>query len=55
MNTLLKTLNWPNKVGIFVNFNRASFHNTAKLNSTKYYPINDDVFGLNEDQKEVEL
>ena len=55
MNTLLKTLNRPNKVGTLVNLSRASFHNTAKLNSTKHYPINDDVFGLNEDQKEVEL
>ncbi len=55
MNTLLKTLNLPKKVGTFVNFNKVSFHNTAKLNSTKYYPINDDVFGLNEDQKEVDL
>lgn len=33
--------------------NRAAFHNTCKLNNTKYYPINDDVFGLNDDQKEV--
>jgi hypothetical protein len=28
-------------------------HTSNKLNSTQYYPINDDVFGLNEEQKQV--
>ena len=29
------------------------FHTTSILNGTQHYPINDDVFGLNEDQKQV--
>ncbi len=30
-----------------------SVHCSAALQSSQYYPINDDVFGLNEDQKQV--
>lgn len=29
------------------------FHSSALLNGSQYYPINDDVFGLNEEQKQV--
>jgi hypothetical protein len=54
MNSVLKLQNLTNKLGKFINF-RSSFHNSAKLNNTKYYPINDDVFGLNDDQKEVKF
>ena len=53
MTSVLKLQNLTNKLGKFINF-RSSFHNSAKL-STKYYPINDDVFGLNDDQKEVKF
>jgi hypothetical protein len=28
-------------------------HSSSSLNGTQYYPINDDVFGLTEDQKQV--
>jgi hypothetical protein len=36
-----------------LNLSKILFHTTGKLNGTQYYPINDDVFGLNEDQKQV--
>lgn len=31
----------------------ANIHSSASLASSKYYPINDDVFGLNEEQKQL--
>lgn len=33
--------------------NNNHFHSSASLYSTQFYPINDDVFGLNEDQKQL--
>ena len=37
------------------NLNLASsqIHTTSKLNGSQYYPINDDVFGLNEEHKQL--
>ena len=43
---------------VFRNLNKLNknfFHSSATLNGTQFYPINDDVFGLNDDQKEVKL
>ena len=31
------------------------FHTTTLLSSSQYYPINDSVFGLTEEQKEVKF
>ncbi len=30
-----------------------TFHNSIVAKTTQFYPINDDVFGLSEDQKQV--
>lgn len=30
-----------------------SFHASRPVNSTQYYPINDDVFNLTDEQKQV--
>jgi hypothetical protein len=57
MNSLLtKSYKFFNLNPIKLNKNLISLiHTSNKLNSTQYYPINDDVFGLNEEQKQVWL
>lgn len=55
MNSLLtKSFKLINLNSIKLNKSLISLiHTSNKLNSTQYYPINDDVFGLNEEQKQV--
>ncbi len=55
MNSLIsKSFKLFNSNSIKLNKNLISLiHTSNKLNSTQYYPINDDVFGLNEEQKQV--
>lgn len=37
-----------------LNFSKLRFfHTSSSLKSTQFYPINDDVFGLNEEQKQL--
>jgi hypothetical protein len=36
-----------------INLSISLLHTSNKLNGTQHYPINDDVFGLNEEQKQV--
>ena len=57
MNSLIaKSLRLTNTLAAKLNVsNVAAFHAGRKLNSTKYYPINDDIFGLTDDQKEVRV
>ena len=47
MNSLIKSIRSinPSKVRLF--------HSSSALRSTQFYPINDDVFGLNDEQKQL--
>ncbi|CAF0922427.1 unnamed protein product [Brachionus calyciflorus] len=47
MNSLLKSFR-------SINLSRIrQFHSSTTLKSTQFYPINDDVFGLNDEQKQL--
>ncbi len=54
MNSILKVSNILRSVGNKP-LSGSLFHSSAKLNGSQYYPINDDVFGLTEEQKQVFL
>ena len=51
MNTIKNCLRIFNSVKLMKNV--SPIHTSSSLNSSQFYPINDDVFGLNEDQKQV--
>jgi hypothetical protein len=50
---MLKISNLLSSLKNFNKFNKNLFHTSLSVNGTQYYPINDEVFGLNEDQKQV--
>ena len=52
MNSILKVSNVLRAVGNKP-LNSSLFHSSAPLNGSQFYPINDDVFGLSEEQKQV--
>lgn len=47
MNTLIKSLKriYPSKLRLI--------HTTSSVKGTKFYPINDDIFGLSDEQKHL--
>ena len=60
MNPLIRNLGKINQTlnkqvfNLITNSNKSkAIHTSNCLNSTQYYPINDDIFGLTNDQKEV--
>lgn len=60
MNPVIRNLGKINQTlnkqvfNLITNSNKSkAFHTSNCLNSTQYYPINDDIFGLTNDQKEV--
>jgi len=50
---MLKISNLLSSLKNLNKFNKNLFHTSLSVNGTQYYPINDEVFGLNEDQKQV--
>jgi len=52
MNSILKVSNVLRAVGNKP-LNSSLFHSSAPLNGSQFYPINDDVFGLSEEQKQL--
>ena len=52
MNSIRKSLNVVSSLRHLRN-TRALVHTSGSLRSSQYYEINDNVFGLNEDQKQL--
>ena len=50
---MLKISNLLSSLKNLNKFSKNLFHTILNVNGTQYYPINDEVFGLNEDQKQV--
>ena len=46
---MLKISNLLSSLKNFNKFNKNLFHTSLSVNGTQYYPINDEVFGLNEE------
>lgn len=53
MNSISKAHRILKNPVFFKALNNKSFHSSSKLYGTQFYPINDDVFGLNEEQKQL--